>query len=180
MGAEVRQRDHLAALIAKCTIWQTWTGLNEADAADRISWPDYSREFLPACTLIVGSSSRTNRPQQGSDHQNFAASGTITATFFDRYKTAGIEAAGDDELLQLRAEKEEDSRFGGLVTDLVEEMLTLVGDTRQRISVVNLADVPWRRGVVDASHEHQRAEGDEMFSGAFWECPVTFQWGIFG
>ena len=183
MGAEIRQRDKLRLLIASSPVWQQWTGLSAAESASRIIWPDYPNESLPACVLVLGQSTRSTQPSQQGQASSYKANGQITAMFFDAVDVAAIEAASGDADMLVAARMAEDSRFGGLMTDVVDDCLARVGPTAQRIKSVSFDPVPWRRSEINAVYENPEdeaiAEIEAHFTGAYWQGSAHFQWGAF-
>lgn len=177
MGAKVRQRDRLRTLLSKSAPFQAWAGVDESGALARITWPDYpAAGELPGIVLVIGSASYSSVP---GDY-NWKATGQITALFFDVYDPDGLVAAAELTGVTANitaAKMAEDSRFGGLVDDVIEESLQRVADTNQRLGVISTPDVPWRRSEIGATHENPEDEINAVFSGAFWECPVLLGWG---
>ena len=173
MGAEVRQRGYLRDLLADTDVWSDWTGLaTSAERKSRISWPDYpGTDQLPAIVLACGASQRTQRIPGGGDATGFRANGELLLLCFDAVNTENTN-------------QEEDDRFGGLFTDLIDELVTLPAlaswESPMKISRVAFPEVPWRRTNLNTEDDLDVGQDDEdLFRGAVWMGKVFIGWGVF-
>ena len=107
-----------------------------------------------------GASQRTQRIPGGGDATGFRASGELLLLCFDEVNTEN-------------ANQEEDDRFGGLFTDLIDELVTLPAlaswQSSQKISRVTFPEVPWRRTNLNTEDDLDVGQDDEdLFRGAVW------------
>lgn len=185
MGAEVTQRAFLKTLIAGSPVWQAWTGANTAaEAGAFVTWPDYAGQLLPFCVLVIHDTSHVRQPGAGV-HTSVKASGGIQVLVYDRVAGEGnsdvyheqLQAALDAQdfgAYQLLIETE-DTRFGTLFTDLIDECITSerLQVSGQKINSVYKPPMPWRRTRLDVEANDETA----AFTGPLWQAEATFQWG---
>lgn len=171
MGAEIVNRAKLRDALVELDAWSAWTGLTDPVALkSRIGWPIsklVSLDSLPVVVLNIGAGGRVNQTGYADSSSNFRAFGSIVARFFDRIHQV------DD----LEAEEE---RFGGHVTDMVDEYVNRVEDFSPLTHSVTYSENPFVMAPLNVWWaEDADADGaDDPQSIDVWMSEVAFSWGV--
>ena len=135
---EVSNRTALRDLIAGTTLWQQWTGLNEAASKARIGWPESVAPAFPFIVIVTLAGGRRNR--SGYDvSANFRSHGGLGVVVMSKIADGSDLEASDDAFA---------ANFFGLMDAIVED----AHSTSLMVEDLQYGENPYQISSINMSH----------------------------
>lgn len=155
---EVLQLEAIQTWISGLTVWQTWTGLDQAGSAARVVWPLKAAPTLPVCVLSLGASRSVNLTG-AAGAANFQPSGSISLWVYAEDTAPTNPQTGYSD-------------FADLFFRLRDEMADKAHEAPVLFNEFSHPDIP----VLHSSWVS--ADEDTEGFASWWQGEMTIRWGV--